>query len=267
MNCQRFEQLVSELARGQMMEAEVRSEALAHSENCEHCLARLRDEEKLTRGLQLLAAEMETLEAPAEMELKLREAYRTRHVAAPVAANSSGNSARSRYWLVAVAAMLLVALTVAGMWWRSEAPQQTVAEKSPLKPVETPIVPADPSGSQESVSPTQPGSQDVQYRAGNEPPKRPTPKVNKRNSVTRKPEAQLANHATNEIATDFMPLGGGDVNAVVLQDGGQIIRVRLRRSELLRFGFPVNMERYNENVKADVLVGVDGLARAIRFVQ
>jgi hypothetical protein len=57
------------------------------------------------------------------------------------------------------------------------------------------------------------------------------------------------------------------MNTVALQDGGQIIRVRLRRSELLRFGFPVNMERYNENVKADVLVGVDGLARAIRFVQ
>ena len=37
MNCQRFEQVVSELARGQMMEAEVRSEALAHSEECERC--------------------------------------------------------------------------------------------------------------------------------------------------------------------------------------------------------------------------------------
>ena len=260
MNCQRFEQLVSELARGQMMEAEVRSEALAHSDGCEHCVARLRDEEKLTRGLQLLAAEMETLEAPAEMELKLREAFRTRHVAAPVAVNSSGNSSRSRYWLVAVAAMLLVALSVAAMWWRSEAPQQTVAEKSAPKPVETPGGPTVPAPREVSRP------KEVEYRAGNEPPKRQTPKVSRRNTGTRRPEAQLANHATNEIATDFMPLGG-DMNTVVLQDGGQIIRVRLRRSELLRFGFPVNMERYNENVKADVLVGVDGLARAIRFVQ
>jgi hypothetical protein len=89
--------------------------------------------------------------------------------------------------------------------------------------------------------------------------------VPRRNTAARRPEAQLANHATNEIATDFIPLR--DMSTVALQDGGQIIRVRLRRSELLRFGFPVNMERYNENVKADVLVGVDGLARAIRFVQ
>ena len=255
MNCQRFEQVVSELARGRMMEAEVRSEALVHSKDCEHCESRLRDEEKLTRGLQVLAA---------EMELKLREAFRTRHVAAPVAIHS-GNSSRSRYWLVAVAAMLLVALSVAAMWWRSDTPQQTVAEKSPLKPVETPVVPADPSGSHEPVGPSQPDSPNGEYRAENEAPKRPTPKVIRRNSVTRKPEAQLANHATNEIATDFIPLR--DMNTVALQDGGQIIRVRLRRSELLRFGFPVNMERYNENVKADVLVGVDGLARAIRFVQ
>jgi hypothetical protein len=75
----------------------------------------------------------------------------------------------------------------------------------------------------------------------------------------------MANHVTNEIATDFMPLG--DLNPAALQDGGQIVRVKLRRSALVRFGFPVNMDRYNENVKADVLVGVDGLAHAIRFVQ
>ena len=261
MNCQRFEQLVSELARGRMMEADVRSDAVAHSEDCEHCQARLRDEEKLTRGLQLLAAEMESLEAPAEMELKLREAFRTRHVAAPVAVNSLSNSSRSRYWLMAVAAMLLVALTVAAMWWRSDAPQQTVAEQSAPKPVETPVGPTGPAPWEASTP------KEVEYRAVNETPKRQTPRIGKRNTSARKPEAQLANHATNEIATDFMPLGSGDVNTVVLQDGGQIIRVRLRRSELLRFGFPVNMERYNENVKAEVLVGVDGLARAIRFVQ
>ncbi|HSD45282.1 MAG TPA: hypothetical protein VLB87_01620, partial [Pyrinomonadaceae bacterium] len=220
MNCQRFEQLVSELARGRMMEADLRSEALAHSEECERCVARLRDEEKLTRGLQMVAAQMETLAAPDAVELKLREAFRTRHVAAPVAidsvADSSVTSSRSRYWLMAVAAMLLVALTVAAMWWRSDRPQQTVAEKTLSKPAETPIVPADSGGPADSIEPP--------HRAKNEEPKRPTPKALKRNTATRKPEAQLANHATNEIATDFMPLG--DMNTIVLQDGGQIIRVK-----------------------------------------
>jgi len=52
-----------------------------------------------------------------------------------------------------------------------------------------------------------------------------------------------------------------------LQDGGQLVRVELPRSALARFGLPVNTERANQRVKADVLFSADGLARAIRFVQ
>jgi hypothetical protein len=74
-----------------------------------------------------------------------------------------------------------------------------------------------------------------------------------------------ANHLTREIATDFIPLGY--INVASLQEGGQIVRVELPRSALVNFGLPVNMDRYNEKVKADVLLGVDGLAHAIRFVQ
>ena len=261
MNCQRFEQVVSDLARGQMMEADVRAEALAHSEQCEHCSARLADEEKLTRGLHFLAADMESLAAPDGIELKLREAFRERHAAVPVAAKSS----RSRYWLVAVAAALLVVMSVTVMWLGSDAPQEKMADNTPQKKVEE-AVPAGPTGPAGPSRPVAPAPADVEHRAVNEVPKRQTPKPIRRNVGSRKrPEAQMANHASNEIATDFIPLG--DANTLVLQDGGQIIRVKLPRSTLVRFGFPVNMDRYNENVKADVIVGVDGLARAIRFVQ
>jgi hypothetical protein len=228
---------------------------LAHSDECESCAARLRDEEKLSRGLQFLAADMESLAAPDGVELKLREAFRQRQEIVPVAAHSS----RSRYWLVAVAAMLLVVMGVLGMWLRSETPETNVAGNTPQKQVE---VPAEPSGSASPARPIEPEPQKTEEQAANRLPKRQTPKPVRR---TRKaPETQMANHAGNEIATDFMPLG--DANALVLQDGGQIIRVKLPRSTLMRFGFPVNMDR-NENVKADVIVGVDGLARAIRFVQ
>lgn len=250
MNCQRFEQVVSELARSQMMEAEVRTEALAHSEECEGCSARLRDEETLTRGLQMLAADMQSLAAPDGIELKLREAFRERRVVAPVAVGSP----RSRYWLVAVAAVLLLAMSVAAMWWRSGAPEPLQAETPASKPVEVPI----------EQRPA-PAPKEEEYRAVDQTPKRQLPKPVRRNVNRRAPETPVAHHTTNEIATDFVPLG--DMNAATLQDGGQIIRVKLRRSALVKFGFPVNMERYNENVNADVLIGVDGLARAIRFVQ
>jgi hypothetical protein len=39
------------------------------------------------------------------------------------------------------------------------------------------------------------------------------------------------------------------------------------RSALIAMGFPMNVDRAGELVKADVFVGDDGLARAIRFVQ
>jgi len=128
MNCQRFEQVVSDLARGQMIEADVRTEALAHSAQCESCLARLRDEEALTRGLRFLAADMESLGAPDAIELNLRQAFRQRQV--PVRVSARGLT-RTRYWLVAVAAMLLVAVTAAAMWWRSPVRARLRCRRSP----------------------------------------------------------------------------------------------------------------------------------------
>lgn len=255
MNCQKFEQVVGDLARGRMMEAEQRTDALAHAEECEVCLARLHDEETLTRGLQLLAADMESLSASPEMESKLREAFRNRNTVVPLASRS----VRPRYWWAAVAAVLLLAMTVAAAWWRSAATRQELAnETTPKQQVEAPRGP----------SPIEsPAPKPVEYNAVNEPPKpQALPKSFHRNTTPRRaPETAMANHVTNEIATDFMPLG--DFNPASLQDGGQIVRVKVTRTTLVRFGLPVNMDRFNENVKADVLVGSDGLAHAIRFVQ
>ena len=49
-------------------------------------------------------------------------------------------------------------------------------------------------------------------------------------------------------------------------DRGQVMRVRLPRQSLRSMGIPVNEERMFERVPADLLMGEDGLARAIRFV-
>jgi hypothetical protein len=89
MNCQKFETVVSELARGQMMAAEQRAEAMAHTDGCDDCAARLRDEEMLTRGLQSLAAQMEPREASRAVEANLLAAFRARQVVVPVAKRKS----------------------------------------------------------------------------------------------------------------------------------------------------------------------------------
>ena len=69
--------------------------------------------------------------------------------------------------------------------------------------------------------------------------------------------------AKREIVTGFIP--------VMLDpdplERGRLVRVKLPRSALTTFGLPVNEERFEERIQADVLVGEDGLARAIRFVK
>jgi len=212
--------------------------------NCE------RDEELLTRGLRALAEEMDTLDAPDELETKLREAFRTRAVVVPIARKQLN----SRYWLVAMAAMLLIAISVVVVRWRaSDVNGPTIAQDTPQNNPEVVSKPAEePAG-------------DVPYQAVDMPVKRSVRRPVRHPALPRPQNSQLANHTANEIATDFIPLSY--MNVASLQDGGQIIRVELPRSALANFGLPVNMDRYNEKVKADVLLGVDGLARAIRFVQ
>ena len=47
----------------------------------------------------------------------------------------------------------------------------------------------------------------------------------------------------------------------------QILRVRIPRTRIQALGWPVNPDRLEERVLADVVVGDDGLARAVRLVQ
>jgi len=214
--------------------------------NCE------RDEEMLSRGLKSLAAEMESLEAPADVEMKVLKAFRARQVVVPIARRQSS----SRYWLVAVAAMLLIAISVVVLRWTNRAaddPRQAVKQE------ETQPKPVASDNAKDQLA------ADVEKPAIDSLPQHARPKRIRPASSRRPASAQVANHVTNEIATDFIPLSY--MNAASLQDGGQIVRVTLPRAALANFGLPVNMNRYNEQVKADVLYGVDGRAQAIRFVQ
>ena len=210
------------------------------------------DEEVLTRELRSLADEMNQLSAPDSVEAKVLEAFRARKVV-PITVKRWN----SRYWLAAVAAVLLIAMSVVALRWRSggETPPQTFAEKqSPNKPKDEAI----------NSTPINEPSKQIEYQAVNDLPKRNDRRPIRPQRVRRPENTQDASHV-NEIATDFIPLRY--MNAASLQDGGQIVRVELPRSALANFGLPVNMDRYNEKVKADVIFGVDGLAHAIRFVQ
>jgi hypothetical protein len=69
-----------------------------------------------------------------------------------------------------------------------------------------------------------------------------------------------------ESVTEFISLVA-DAPAAPPLESGQLVRVQVPRAALASLGVPLNAERGNEPVKADVLLGGDGLARAIRFVR
>ena len=66
-----------------------------------------------------------------------------------------------------------------------------------------------------------------------------------------------------EVTTQFYPL----IDDAPPFERGELLRVSLPASAMRTIGLPVSEDRLTETVQADVLVGQEGLARAIRFVR
>jgi len=93
--------------------------------------------------------------------------------------------------------------------------------------------------------------------AGQPATSRPRQRVRRRASGNSLDEA--------EVVTEFFPLREGeDVSAL---ENVRLVRVELPSSALGEVGLPFDPQTANGPVKADVVLGEDGLARAIRFVR
>lgn len=68
-----------------------------------------------------------------------------------------------------------------------------------------------------------------------------------------------------EFVTEFMSLPGAEALPIPLETN--ILRVRVPKGELRQYGFDVPPPRAAELIRADLVVGDDGFARAVRFVQ
>jgi hypothetical protein len=273
MNCQNFETIVNDLARQQMMDANARDQALAHTGDCGQCATRLSDERALTQKLRDLTSEMIGLEAPTRIEGELLAAFRQQRLAE---ANPSANR-NWTYWATAIAAAVLLAVVSIAAVSMRPSPTPITAGGTDISPFRSGITaairgaeaPPPPSDARPMRSPKRPNTL-ASYkskRQANSSLARSNSADNPRDKDALVVDADsiIAANYENEIATEFMPVGYG--SPMSLQDGGQVMRVELPRSALAGFGLPVNMDRVNERVKADVLVGTDGQARAIRFVQ
>ncbi len=66
-----------------------------------------------------------------------------------------------------------------------------------------------------------------------------------------------------EIVTDFFPL----IEPAPPFQRGQILRIEVPASAMQMVGLPIHEEHLRDPVEADVLIGEEGLPRAIRFVK
>jgi len=270
MNCRDFSATVVDLARSPMMDASVRDEALEHAAGCHSCAARLADERSLSAGFRALAAVESQRVAQRWRETELRAAFRNQLDAGGTAVEVATGGMRSRLsgWALVAAAAIVMLLGGAVVWRLSSsgspAPPNVVRQKT-----------GDPAQGLSKESQKAGGPLPVEARL--EGPML----VSRRGTRQNLPRVRLTGPAdtasvavilgefqpiaSEEQTTDFLPI----VESPQMRplDSGQVIRVDMPRSAMSYFGLPLQVDRPDGRVKADVLVGEDGLARAIRFVR
>jgi hypothetical protein len=141
-------------------------------------------------------------------------------------------------WLAITATAAALAITAA-LWWNNRAPQPTVSTVSTVSRVPDAARPAP------AVAETMANVARVHRK------------------TARKVAAANPPPQTHEVVTDFFPL----MNPEPSFERGQMLRVQLPASAMLTVGLPVREEHLGDLVQADVLVGEEGIPRAIRFVR
>lgn len=243
MNCQDFETTILSMARAQLLEASARRQALAHIAECPACADRLAEQQTLTAAVRATAKSLRDETASAHVEQSLRAAFRKQ---ASAAAFGHVQPHRRRWptrTLAAVAAILLLFLLAGAMR------QWSLADRSQ----KTAIAPPAPKVTEKLPTPPLPVDRP---EAGN--PQQVT-------SEKRRRRLPVQRGVITGEDTKFIALAGE--NQFVPLESGQVLRVELSTSTLISMGLPITAEDVSQPVLADLLVGQDGLARAIRFVR
>jgi len=184
--------------------------------------------EHVERALKALREASRNVQAPEHIEICLRQAFRSQHARRPSRVRSWAGAALAATMLIAALVTFLLASAM-----RLEAPAPRLASIAPPAPVLR--------------------SQKTEVKLARAPAVRRA-----------KPKAVVPQHDT-EVVTDFFRIPY--TPAFTQMDRGQLIRVRVPATSMRNFGLPVREERMFDRIRADVLVGEDGIARAIRFVK
>ena len=282
MRCLEFRESIVDLARGQALGGVVEERAREHAGECEACAALLAAEARLTASLEILRGQDRNLQSPPRLEEVLLEDFRNWKRPKPL-----GAPRRGAHWGWYAAAAAVVVLAVWMGPWRQvfstgnvsvalhvpdamerageSGPPPAAAAPAPTStPTASTTVAAGASGKATgSLKAGRPGTEHEQPEAQ---PGRT--RANTRASAEAEPRAQPGSGArepavaAGEIVTEFVPLTyAGWVNAA---PEARLVRVRLPSAALLYFGIPAGGAA---SVEADVVLGQDGLAQAVRFVR
>jgi hypothetical protein len=273
MNCQELESILGDLVRDSTRDPGLWRDAGLHLADCPGCSARMSRERTLQALLDELASTAREVNAPVRLEASLLDAFRKEKARRQDSGRLVSRVPIWAGWRWVLAGVTLAVLVISLAWLIPPEKPEVPVVHGPHDPVTTPPTAIPHAlGSEaskiavvaQSVAPVNASNQLARkQRARKEgdkiqkirPPVRPERPVN--------PTPDLPVESESEIATDFLPFMAVDNNFL----GGQrLLRVKLPRYTLEAFGLPLNRERAREPIDADVLVGDDGLVRAIRFV-
>lgn len=278
MNCWEFAKVVMDVARsetaGARMDTPVKQAALAHAHHCPHCAACLASEKSLSRGLRTVARTDDVLPVSAALEKNLLAAFRAQHavpeVAAPLVREVATESpfalffGRLRWALAGAAAMTLLIFAVA----RGFQPQ---AVNEPLRakggsPTPARVISPLPPTRETLVVPAPPEAEPLQASNRNNAPKQVKakwPTARKGGTVTVDMGEFFVDEPEDISASEFLVFDYA--RTLPPADSTQLMRVQMPRERLAPLGLRLPQTvRDNGLVSADLLVGSDGVPRAIR---
>ena len=187
-------------------------------------------EESVIAALRALAAQDREREAPEAVEDRLLQAFRRRQ--------TNRRWRNGLGWSLAAAAALTI-FFVAGS---HERPKLVAPAPIPRRSVTSVPAPAEVA-----TAPAPKQTRPVRRQPIEQPLEQP---------IERPIEQQ------RETVTQFFPL----LDVAPPFERGELVRVMVPASTMRKVGLPVNQDHLADPVYADVLVGQEGLARAIRFV-
>jgi hypothetical protein len=257
MKCREFEPIIIGLARGQLVEAAARAAALVHLDRCARCVSAFEEQLALTAGIRVATESLANHGASPRVEDALRRAFREQAWRLKEPGPASRASGRASViwrwsWRLAGAAAILLLTLMAGVDRPKSPPanQKQAATDLPASP--SIAVPGQRQNSQMRIDRRGGHNQNTARNSAN------SRSLGARRGV--RPGAVPA----DEVTTRFYPLF--EEGEMVPLESGMIVRVEAPVSALITFGLPITAENIARPVQADILLGQDGLARAIRFL-